>query len=137
MQIMTRNGFKKISEIKVGDEVLSKDEKSNTTGFKKVKEVYILDTNIIMHIITNNNIDIKTTQNHPFWVINKGWTLSCDIDINDKLIDDYNNEYMIKSIYLEKLSDNIKVYNIEVEDWHTYFISSIKIWVHNASLCKP
>lgn len=28
------------------------------------------------------------------------------------------------------------VYNIEVEDWHTYFVGELGVWVHNANCGK-
>ena len=47
----------------------------------------------------------------------------------------YNGELLeIERIEVEYLDEVIKVYNFEVEDWHTYFVSDSEILVHNA--CK-
>lgn len=32
---------------------------------------------------------------------------------------------------LERLTESIKVYNLEVEDYHTYFVDDVPILVHN------
>lgn len=37
----------------------------------------------------------------------------------------------IKSITYEKLSKPVKVYNFEVEDWHTYYVGEEEVLVHN------
>ena len=36
----------------------------------------------------------------------------------------------------EILESPIKVYNFEVEDFHTYFVGNCKIWVHNNDCVK-
>ena len=33
--------------------------------------------------------------------------------------------------YVEYLERPVKVYNFEVEDWHTYFVSEYNVFVHN------
>jgi hypothetical protein len=38
----------------------------------------------------------------------------------------------IKELKFEYLDSPIKVYNFEVEDWHTYFVSEQDVFVHNS-----
>jgi hypothetical protein len=38
----------------------------------------------------------------------------------------------IKELKFEHLDSPIKVYNFEVEDWHTYFVSEHDVFVHNS-----
>ncbi|NLX76297.1 MAG: hypothetical protein GXZ01_02815, partial [Clostridiaceae bacterium] len=40
----------------------------------------------------------------------------------------------VKEVRFEYLDTPIKVYNFEVEDWHTYFVSEQDVFVHNS--CK-
>ena len=37
-----------------------------------------------------------------------------------------------KELKFEHLDSPIKVYNFEVEDWHTYFVSEHDVFVHNS-----
>ena len=37
----------------------------------------------------------------------------------------------MKEAFVECLDKPIKVYNFEVEDWHTYFVSVYNVFVHN------
>ena len=41
-------------------------------------------------------------------------------------------EEEIKELKFEHLDSPIKVYNFEVEDWHTYFVSEQDVFVHNS-----
>lgn len=41
---------------------------------------------------------------------------------------------IIKSIKVEKLSEPETTYNFEVEDFHTYFVGTNEVLVHNACL---
>lgn len=43
---------------------------------------------------------------------------------------------MINDIYREKCIEDNYVYNIKVEDYHTYFVGNCGIWVHNKN-CPP
>jgi hypothetical protein len=42
------------------------------------------------------------------------------------------SEKQIESLEIEELDVPVTVYNFEVEDWHTYFVSEIGVLVHNA-----
>jgi hypothetical protein len=41
---------------------------------------------------------------------------------------------VIDEIKCEKLKTPIKVYNFEVEDFHTYFVSDLEVLVHNKAM---
>lgn len=47
---------------------------------------------------------------------------------------DGTTKYMPKEVY-ESDDPNLKVtvYNLEVEDYHTYYVGAVGIWVHNAN----
>ena len=40
--------------------------------------------------------------------------------------------FMHPEAFVEYLDKPVKVYNFEVEDWHTYFVSEYNVFVHNA-----
>ena len=44
----------------------------------------------------------------------------------------YSGEVLeVDEAYVEYLDRPVKVYNFEVEDWHTYFVSEYNVFVHN------
>ena len=81
--------------------------------------------------------EIVTTDEHPFWVIGKGWVAARDLLSEDILYLQDGKRVEITDVFKEDLTKATTVYNFEVEDWHTYFVSSSKILVHNkCSLSK-
>ena len=74
---------------------------------------------------------IKTTKEHPFWVTTRGWVLAENVRKGDILKTNYDEEYIVEFIEDVEEKESIIVYNLEVEDWHTYFVSENRILVHN------
>lgn len=79
---------------------------------------------------------IETTDNHPFWVEGKGWVLAIDLQVGDELVQSNGNHLKIDKIEVVHHDVKVKVYNFTVADFHTYFVSSLGIWVHNIE-CLP
>ena len=78
-----------------------------------------------------NGERITATPKHPFYVPNQGWTDAIELRAGDRL-QLLNGEYVIvEQVQHEILESPIKVYNFEVEDFHTYFVSKYSILVHN------
>ncbi|KJD42567.1 polymorphic toxin-type HINT domain-containing protein [Paenibacillus terrae] len=128
-KVQTDEGEKNIEDIEVGDKVLSKDETTGEVAYKEVTTTFNHETNEI-YIIYVGDQTIEATYNHPFWVDGKGWTFVKDLQIGDLLVQTDGNNLEIHSI--EKLQKRVMVYNITVDDFHTYYVSDIGIWVHNA-----
>ncbi len=75
---------------------------------------------------------IDTTTNHPFYVEEKGWVAAGDLEVGDVLYTADGDEVEVTDIELEKLAEPITVYNLEVEDFHTYFVGEYGVLVHNS-----
>jgi hypothetical protein len=56
------------------------------------------------------------------------------MEVGDKVYLYSGDAREIKELKFEHLDSPIKVYNFEVEDWHTYFVSEQDVFVHNS--CK-
>ena len=128
--VATEDGQKRIDEIEVGDKVWAYDIYTGETELKEVLTVYIKDQNEILHLHTSCG-DINTTTNHPFYVIDKGWVAAGDLIVGDEVYLIDGSTAFIKEFELEKLDEPIKVYNLEVDDYHTYFVGNMSILVHN------
>jgi len=133
--IYTKDGYKQIKDIEVGDEVYSENADTGEQGLKKVVNVFVKESNELIHLQVGDQ-EIKTTATHPFWVEGRGWVDAGDLKQGDRLVM-YSDEILeVKEAYVEYLDKPIKVYNFEVEDWHTYFVSEYNVFVHNAG-CGP
>ena len=131
--IKTEDGYKEIKDIEVGDLVYSEDPLTGEKGLKRVTNVFVNETSVIVRIYVGDE-EIETTPTHPFWVIGKGWVAAGDIEAGDKVYLYSGEGREVKEVRFEYLDTPIKVYNFEVEDWHTYFVSEHDVFVHNS--CK-
>ena len=120
-----------IEDIAVGDSVWAYDFETDETELKKVLNVWIKETDEILHLETSDGETIDTTTNHPFYVDGKGWVAAGDLEIGDTLVTAEGNEVEVTDIEIERLAEPITVYNLEVEDFHTYFVGECEVLVHN------
>ena len=128
--IATSDGDKPIESICIGDYVLSKNEFTGEVAYKKVTNLFVRSVGQLVHIQASD-VDIQTTTEHPFWVHNRGWVPANELSVGDLLELCDNTGIAIDKIELKTSENLIPVYNFEVEDWHTYFITNMHILVHN------
>lgn len=129
-KVFTDEGEKNIEDIQVGDRVLSKDEETGEVAYKEVTATFNHETDEIYKIHVGDQV-IESTFNHPFYVEGKGWTFVKDLKVGDLLVQSDGNTLKIESIELEH--KQVTVYNMTVDDFHTYFVSDLEIWVHNTN----
>ncbi|MHC5215553.1 polymorphic toxin-type HINT domain-containing protein [Enterococcus sp. LJL128] len=128
--ILTEHGHKPIECIQIGEKVLARHENSNVQTYEKVVQLFVSETNKIIRITVGNEV-IETTEEHPFYLPSKGWIKAKELTYNDNLIDSFENTLSITNIQSISLNRPVKVYNFEVENAHTYFVSNLNILVHN------
>ncbi len=128
--VTTEDGFKPIEEIEVGDKVLSENEMTGEVAVKTVTETYVNETDELVHIGVNGET-ISATPSHPFYVDKLGWTLARSLRAGDVLVLSNGELVVVEWVQHEILESPIKVYNFEVEDWHTYFVGESSVLVHN------
>ena len=138
--IQTKEGFKNIEDISVGDYVLT-----HTNTYKKVMETYVKECYDDLCEIKLYGLDkpVVCTKNHPFYTYRDGefkWIMAEDLnsldfiaqvsnvrrfaplviggDLKEKRIDDHmcNKIENFKIIH----NESCRVYNLEVEDDHSY-----------------
>ena len=142
--IMANYIEKNIEDIKINDYVFAYNECLKIFEPKKVTKSYVhYNTPFIMTLILSNSLIIKMTPGHPI-LTTTGWksmdienslyehgVIAKELQINDEIIG-YGNNVFIKDIIIKENVDNINVYNIEVEDLHTFIAN--KIVVHNRKM---
>ena len=130
-EVLTAEGSACIEEIEVGDSVWAYNPETDETGLKEVLNVWVKETDEILHVSTSDGETIDTTTNHPFYVDSKGWVAAGDLEVGDTLIIVDGNEVEVTDLELEKLAEPILVYNLDVADFHTYFVGEYGVLVHN------
>lgn len=102
---------------------------------RKVTKTFVTPDQVVYELtFTNRDISIGetigATGEHPFWTKDKGWAAAKELRPGDKVAT-FDNKWIVLSSS-RQLVEKQAVYNIEVEDFHTYFVSGNNIWVHNA-----
>ena len=134
-QIYTKNGYKNIENVQVGDLVWAYNEKTNNQELKKVINTYVKVRDHIYKIYFGENI-IEATEDHPFF-IGGSWLKVKELKVGD-LLTLYNGKKLPIS-KIEFIKGKFEVFNFEVEEDHTYYVSLGNILVHNSGPCdwKP
>ena len=123
-KVYTPTGYKSIDKIEIGDEVLSFNFSGRITT-SKVLEVFI-HTEKEVHEYEYWGGVLQATPNH--WVLNQYNTFSeiGSLSFEDSLIDVNNH---LRPLINSKYITTTTVYNLTVEDDHTYIVEGIR--VHN------
>ena len=129
-KILTEDGYKNISEIKIGDWVWSYNEKTHEQELKIVTDAYIRHSNTIFKIYVHEEI-IEATGDHPFF-INGIFIKAKELHKGDS-VQLYSGKKEIIDSILIKADSSYDVYNFTVDQFHTYYVGYTSILVHNSS----
>jgi Pretoxin HINT domain len=126
--VSTDGGFKRIDAIREGDLVWAWNEDTRETALHRVAstQTHLVDRTVRL---TVSGSTIDTTEEHPFWVIGKGWTKAVEIQVGSGLLTYSGETNFVKQVNL--VHGDVRVFNFEVEQAHTYFVSTSRILVHN------
>ena len=150
--VATPAGYESIEDIKIGDLVLSKDEVTGEFAFKRVTNLFITPGKELLELHFERSDNqfgdtptvevILATPGHPFWVEGVGWRNAGELPIGSLVATAQPSSLLSAEGSLARLSvalsleDTETVYNLEVEEFHTYFVGEGRHWVHNACGCE-
>jgi len=131
--ILTEDGHKPIEELQPSDSVLSWNEQTGETELQPVINNFKRESNELT-IITIGDKVIETTEEHPFWVVNQGWTKAGKLNVGAQLLLENGKKVEVTAFEQKLLERPVTVYNLEVAETHTYFVSSLNALVLRAKL---
>ena len=129
--VATPSGSYPIQDTVVGDYVLSKNLNTGAIESKRVLNIFVNETDELVHITTSNGERINCTPSHPFFVSSVGWIPANELHNSDSLINFEGEIVTVCNVEQEILQEPILVYNIEVEQNHNYFVGETPVLVHN------
>jgi len=129
--VATQDGLRPIEKIEAGDYVWSENTETGEKALKQVLSVSVTKTTLLVHVTTEDGTKISTTENHPFYVEEKGWCVAAELEPGDHLHTQDGRIETVEKTETEHLDEAVKVYNMEIEDWHTYYVSDREVLVHN------
>ena len=135
------DGDRLISELKIGDQVWAYNTETDENEAKEIKDIIITETDVIVHVRTSDGEDIATTMFHPFYVRHIDgesnglsfygeWVAASNLLAGDILQTIDGKTVFVEEVRIEQLSEIIDVYNLKIDDLHTYYVAS-GILVHN------
>jgi len=133
--VLTPDGFKPIEDFQQGDMVLSRSEHdpSGPLAVQMVRDTFERAALVISVRVKGRTI--RTTIEHPFFVNGKGWVPAKQLGVGDELLSHDGQVSQVE--FLSGVEEMVKVYNLTVEDYHTYFVGcdewGFSVWVHNAN----
>ena len=129
-KVLTKDGFKNIEEIELGDYVYSIDTDTNQRAYKEVTYLFESETTELYEI-TINDETFKVTPRHRFYILDKGWVKAADLNIGDILVTTEKNVSVTRIHHLYDI-EKTKTFNLQVDGYHTYLVTKYEILVHNA-----
>jgi hypothetical protein len=130
-KVLTDEGEKPIEDIEVGDKVLAKSDVNGEVAYKEVVGLFQKQSDEIYSFYVGNEV-IEATKEHPVWIDGRGWTEVKDLKVGDLLVTSDGRKMAIDKIVKEPRVTT--VYNFEVANYNSYFVSNLGIWVHNCSV---
>jgi RHS repeat-associated protein len=135
--VATPHGPRPIADIRAGDLVLAKDPDTGALAYKPVTRVFVTPGKALveLHLETRDGTDevIHATPEHPFWVEGRGWTNAGELEVGRGVTTSLGQSAEL--VAARTLPERQTVYNLEVADFHTYFVGLGEAWVHNTCGC--
>ncbi|MBQ3783293.1 MAG: hypothetical protein II838_07620 [Lachnospiraceae bacterium] len=131
--VSTEDGDRRIDEIQAGDYVWAYNTETGERELKKVLSTPVTETDILVHVGLSDGTEIQTTMLHPFYVKTEDggeWVAASNLTKGDEVLTEDGRVVYVETVQVEKLDKKIKVYNLKIEDLHTYFVAG-GVLVHN------
>ncbi|HEY2493698.1 MAG TPA: S8 family serine peptidase [Paenibacillus sp.] len=128
-EIITKDGPKPIEQIQIGDIVLAKDTDTGKQAYKPVVNLFSRENTEIYNLEIQGEL-VQSTGNHPFWVKGKGWITADELTPGDLLERQTGATVELQSVELSNKES--RVYNFEVEGFHTFYVSALGLLTHNS-----
>ncbi|OAS16045.1 polymorphic toxin-type HINT domain-containing protein [Paenibacillus oryzisoli] len=129
-KVLTQDGELSIEQVKLGDYVLAKNPDTGEMAYKEVDLLFQKEITESWNITVGSEL-ITTTDEHPFWIHSKGWVVAKDLIVGD-LFETSDGSYLAID-KIEVKEQHTTVYNFRVKDFHTYYVSNLKILTHNSN----
>lgn len=134
--VATDNGSVAIENLSVGDMVWSYDYQTGEKSLKPVTATTARETDRIITMGVGGE-QIVTTPEHPFYVVNHdeydGYIAAKYLSVGDCIQTSDGGYMVIESMEEQVVDEPITVYNITVEDNHSYYVGEDELLVHNLS----
>lgn len=129
--VKTQDGYKKIENLKEGENVWSYNIKTGQTELQPILQTFTGIADRYVKITTTQGQIIEATGTHRFYMpLNKKWKEASTLSLGDYFYNPITDEN-IQLQSIERIDYQTKTYNIEVAHNHNYIVSVANILTHN------
>ncbi|HKY36566.1 MAG TPA: SpvB/TcaC N-terminal domain-containing protein [Polyangiaceae bacterium] len=134
--VVTASGLVAIELLRPGDLVLSRDVATGETAYRPITAIVVTPNDPLIALTdTSGALAILATPWHPFWVESRGWTRADQLEPGLLVTDARGLGFALSAEQSRGATGT--TYNLEVSDFHTYFVGNAGIWVHNCAGGRP
>lgn len=133
-KVWTETGLAPIESVQSGDRVLSQDPNTGELAYKVVVNTTAGPPSSPLMRLMVEGEEILPTCAHVMWVNGQGWRIAKRLELGDWL------HGVSGAVLVEELEERPApsvVYNLVVEDFHTYFVGQCGLMVHDITYRKP
>jgi hypothetical protein len=132
--VATPTGPVPIEHIQPDEDVLTvdQDQPEGPLLARHVTSVLSEVAPVIVWLLLDDAELVGTTPGHEVWTRRQGWTFAWQLRVGDQFAGLDGNAHAITGLFIDRTPTT--VYNLEVDDTHTYFAQGT--WVHNTSGCS-
>jgi len=135
-QVLTKDGYKNIEDVKLGEKLWAKNTETGEQEWKPVTKIFVEPDRGIYEIKLKGKDGfvqkIEATDDHPFYVMSHGWKNTIELKVGDQIETDGFDAMTITSVIDQKRQD--LTYNFTVADFHTYYVTKRNVLVHNCGI---
>jgi hypothetical protein len=135
--VVTPDGLVPIEALALGDEVLTRSTSDEPLVERTITALHETPGKPILEIwIQEDGAEpelIEVTPRHPFWVADEGWVDSDQLAPGDQLSTADGDAASVLSVASTARTET--VYNLTIDEHHTYFVGTSETWVHNVDGC--
>ena len=126
---MADGATKPIEQVKVGESVLSKNEKTGEVAAKKVINTSVRPDIWTRKLTFEGGAVLETTDEHPLYVEGSGFAKAKEVGIGSSIVTRAGPGAKVVGVQADVRQTT--VYNFTVDEFHSYFVGDAALWVHN------
>jgi hypothetical protein len=130
--VLTKEGLRSISQLRPGDIVFAYNEATGEFGWYPITAVWAHQDETIIYLIINGEL-ILTTPDHPFFTDTLEQIPAGQLQVGDRIWQGVLGSGMVEAVVV--VSQPQLMYNLSVDEAHTFFVGQGRWLVHNA--CRP
>jgi mannosyltransferase OCH1-like enzyme/Flp pilus assembly pilin Flp len=139
--VMTESGLQPIETLRPGARVLARDDVDAdsdevVTAWKQVLRTFVSRAQSLVRLTISDaegRVEtLEVTPSHRLRVAERGWIAAGELLPGRDLLLSAGGQ-LLRLRAAQSIDGGVPVYNLEVEDFDTYFVGTLALWAHNNS----